>query len=233
MTLTAVNNITYGSNGLPVMTSAITIEGNGNTISRQSGSPDFRILAVGSGGNLTLNSATISGGIASGTFPAEYWRRYLLWTICFGNSVKQHPLRQLGQHGGGGIGDQSVHGDGVRTAPSPATRSTAPAAASTPLRLDADTNSTLSGNTAALRRRHHNCAGTLTVSNSTLSGNSAASPAAASCNSGTLTVQNSTLSGNSASSGGGIYIRSAHGHGLEQHLSGNSASTGGGGMRQL
>ena len=54
-----------------MVTSAITIEGNGNTISRQAGSPDFRILAVAIGGNLTLNSATVSGGVASGALPAH------------------------------------------------------------------------------------------------------------------------------------------------------------------
>ena len=59
-----------------MITSAITIEGNGNTISR-SGSPDFRILAVAGGGNLTLNSATVSGGIAGGTFQRYLWRRHL------------------------------------------------------------------------------------------------------------------------------------------------------------
>ena len=57
--LTASNNATYGPTGLPVVTSAITIEGNGNTISRQAGSPDFRILAVAIGGDLTLNLSLI------------------------------------------------------------------------------------------------------------------------------------------------------------------------------
>ncbi len=50
-----------GPTGLPAVVSAITIEGNNQTISRQSGSPGFRIMAVGSGGNLTLNNATVSG----------------------------------------------------------------------------------------------------------------------------------------------------------------------------
>ena len=45
-TLTAVNNSTYGPNGLPLVTSAITIAGNGSTITRDPGAPQFRILAV-------------------------------------------------------------------------------------------------------------------------------------------------------------------------------------------
>ena len=66
VSLTDVNNTTYGPTGLPVVTSPITIEGDGHTISRDvSASSAFRLLAVGSGGDLTLNSATVSGGYAS------------------------------------------------------------------------------------------------------------------------------------------------------------------------
>ena len=56
---------TYGSTAaLPNVTSTITIEGNGSTIQR-TGGPEFRILDVYSGGDLTLNHATISGGDVS------------------------------------------------------------------------------------------------------------------------------------------------------------------------
>ncbi|MBX7235391.1 MAG: cadherin repeat domain-containing protein [Caldilineales bacterium] len=66
VSLTAVDNTTYGNSGLPVINTPITIEGNGHTISRSgSASVDFRVMAVGSGGNLSLNSATISGGVAT------------------------------------------------------------------------------------------------------------------------------------------------------------------------
>lgn len=62
VTLTAVDNTTYGGTGLPVVTSDITIMGNGHTISRQS-EARFRILAVsGSGARLTLDNVTVSGG---------------------------------------------------------------------------------------------------------------------------------------------------------------------------
>ncbi len=44
-----------GYNDLPAITSAITIESNGSTITRGPAVPDFRILAVGSSGNLTSN----------------------------------------------------------------------------------------------------------------------------------------------------------------------------------
>ncbi len=56
--LTAVNNNTYGPTGLPVITSEITISGGGfnSPIARDSSAPEFRILAVGATGNLTLQN---------------------------------------------------------------------------------------------------------------------------------------------------------------------------------
>jgi len=63
-TLTSVNNDTYGPTGLPVVSSVITIEGQGSTIARASSAPEFRIFAVGSMGELTLQETTVSGGQA-------------------------------------------------------------------------------------------------------------------------------------------------------------------------
>ncbi len=51
-----------GDIGLPWIRTAMTINGNGATIQRNSNAPDFRIMAVGKLGNLTLNNATIRGG---------------------------------------------------------------------------------------------------------------------------------------------------------------------------
>jgi len=64
-TLTSVNNSFYGSNGLPAVTSAIVIDGNGSLIRREPTAPAFRILAVGSNGNLTLQETTVTGGLIS------------------------------------------------------------------------------------------------------------------------------------------------------------------------
>ena len=64
-TLTIVNNDTgYGLNGLPVIDKTLTIEGSGATIERSyvDGMPEFRILHVGAGGDLSLNDLTISNG---------------------------------------------------------------------------------------------------------------------------------------------------------------------------
>src|ERR1039457_3882485 len=67
-TLTAINNTTdNGGVGLPVITRNVTIQGSGATIARStaSGTPVFRIFDVSSAGSLTLNSVTISNGLAN------------------------------------------------------------------------------------------------------------------------------------------------------------------------
>lgn len=58
--VTLVNAIGFA--GLPEIASVITINGNGFTIARAAGAPDFVIVSVAGSGNLTLNATTISGG---------------------------------------------------------------------------------------------------------------------------------------------------------------------------
>ena len=62
--LTSAHNEQFGPTGLPVITSAVTIDGHGATIRRADGDtvPAFRILAVDNAGNLTLRNVTISNG---------------------------------------------------------------------------------------------------------------------------------------------------------------------------
>jgi len=62
----------YGPNAFPAIQSSIFIEGNGATILRQSGSPNFRFFYVSGGfstlpaGSLTLRNLTLQGGLAQG-----------------------------------------------------------------------------------------------------------------------------------------------------------------------
>jgi predicted outer membrane repeat protein len=62
-TLTA----TQGTDGLPVITQPISIDGQGATIVRAANAANFRILNVGTGGDLTLQNLTITGGVAPNT----------------------------------------------------------------------------------------------------------------------------------------------------------------------
>jgi hypothetical protein len=76
-TLTDVNNTLYGPNGLPAITNNVIIQGNGSTITRSSGAPDFRLFFISGGpslsgtnnlpaGSLELDNVTLSGGVAQG-----------------------------------------------------------------------------------------------------------------------------------------------------------------------
>lgn len=62
ITLTTIIDSGLGNTGLPVITSDITIEGQGHTLTRGVGAPAFRIFRVGAGGNLKLNNLVISNG---------------------------------------------------------------------------------------------------------------------------------------------------------------------------
>jgi hypothetical protein len=72
--LTAINNYWYGPDGLPPITSTLTINGNGATIQRDVNAiGDFRLFYVSGGlsgelplGHLTLENVTLQGGIAKG-----------------------------------------------------------------------------------------------------------------------------------------------------------------------
>ena len=63
---TSANNSTDGGNALPVITSNVTIAGNGSTIERTVFA-SFRLFDVAAGGSLTLENLTLKGGLAQGT----------------------------------------------------------------------------------------------------------------------------------------------------------------------
>ena len=66
-TLSIIDNDDFGdANGLPTITSEITINGNGATIERDAapGTLEFRIFDVMSTGTLVLNDVTIANGVA-------------------------------------------------------------------------------------------------------------------------------------------------------------------------
>lgn len=64
----------YGDNGLPIVTTPITINGNNAIISRGGAAPDFRFFYVDDTGNLVLNDLSLINGFANGsgsTFPGS------------------------------------------------------------------------------------------------------------------------------------------------------------------
>jgi len=68
--LTTRNNTAFGGNGLPVVVTPITLNGRGATIAANS--TNFRVIAVDgtSGGALTVNGVTITGGKVLGAMAA-------------------------------------------------------------------------------------------------------------------------------------------------------------------
>ena len=63
-TLTDIDNSVDGDNGLPDINADITIFGNGATLARASDAPPFRFFHVNEGGNLALESLTLTNGQA-------------------------------------------------------------------------------------------------------------------------------------------------------------------------
>src|SRR5262245_23323880 len=173
--------------GLPLITSRITIEGNGTTIHRDKNAPAFGLMGVrgtfpqpSMPGDLTLQGLTLSGGSRGGVSNSG--------TLSVKNS-------SISSNSGGGVSNGGTltienstisdnTGGGVSNFGSVATIE----------------KSTISANTDG---GVFNSA-TLTIANSTISGNTSNSSGGGVFNSGTLIVENSTISGNRANHGGGV-----------------------------
>lgn len=232
----------YGTgsrSALPGISSEITIEGNGSTISRTGTSDEFRILGVGPGGDLTLNAVTISGGDTS--LGGGLFNRGTL--TLNDSSVSSNAARA-----GGGIlnlgsltvnrstvsGNSAMKGGGI-------------AAGYDEYLYNVNTtlnDSTVSGNTATswgggVYNYAKYSGSELTLNSSTVSGNSATFRGGGIANSSSfygtviMTLNDSTVSGNTAQSGGGILnAQSFYGWARmslnNSTVTGNSADTGGG-----
>ena len=203
-TLTAINNTTdNGGVGLPVITGTVTIQGSGAIIARSTafGTPVFRIFDVASSGSLTLNSVTISNGLANN-----------------------------GQQGGGGIrshGNLTITGSTFTSNSAPSSSGTSGGAINNSGTLNLSTSTftgnsaqegggvfnqktatvtsdTFANNTATIYGGGAllNAAGTMTVSGSTFTGNSGPGGGAID-NDTTLNISDSTFTGNTGGTNGG------------------------------
>ena len=196
--LNITNDIDLTS-ALPEISTEMTFEGEGHTIQRTGGG-DFRVLKVTETGNLTLNEATISGGMAAGAFPSDAGGAiYNKGTVMVSNSTLSG--NSAPSMGGGirNIGMLTVH------------------------------NSAISENSAYLGGGIFS-EGMLMVQNSTISNNTGGYESGGIFNDGTLTIQNSTISGNSGRvDSGGIACRGTTMI-LNSTISDNSTDTYGGGI---
>lgn len=176
-TLTQINN---GINGLPLITSNITIQGNGSTIRRIGGPnpPLFRIFEVAFGGTLRLQQTTVSGGRAGASFGGAVANRGTF--VLTGSTIS---------------GNTAAAGGGITNYGGTATVATSTISGNT---------TTIGYGGGVLNYVN----GTMTMTNCTISDNSAFNRGGGVINYDTsnLTVTHCTITGNAAGTqGGGVW----------------------------
>jgi chitodextrinase len=204
--LSTKRNATDGGTGLPVITGKVTIQGNGATIRRSAvaGIAAFRIFDVGPAGHLTLNSLTLSNGLANN-----------------------------GVQGGGAIfshGTLSVTGSTFTGNSSPAATGTSGGGIDSSGVLTV-TTSTFTGNSAQEGGGIFNQK-TATVKNSTFTNNKATifGGGALVNGAGTLTATRDTFVGNTGPGGGAIDNDATLSVGDSTFFNNTAGSNGGGGI---
>ena len=226
-TLTAVNNTADGSpNGLPPITSTITIAGNGSTITRDPAAPDFRILLVRSG-DLTLRETTVSGGrtiqFRDGGGVANDGVLSL---------VNSNVINNYSPDGGGGLHNNFGATLGLTNSTVSGNLAAFSGGGIRNRNILTVTNSTVSGNSATQDGGGVISGGTLTLLNSTVSANTASQfGGGLRISSGTAIVTNSTVSGNFARRNGGGLNNTGTVTLTTSTVSGNSTGENGGGVR--
>jgi predicted outer membrane repeat protein len=229
-TLTAVDNSVYGNSALPVIDTEITVVGldNGATLARDTGAPNFRFFYVGGGGNLTLDTLTLTNG-NSGS--ANGGAIYSAGTLNIADSTFTDNTTT---GAGGAVRDSGVVAtitDSVFTGNSAGNGGAiATYNASTPITI---TGSTITNNTASYRGGAINITAGLTLIDSTVANNTATNNGGGVyASSGVVSIINSTLDANSSNrNGGGIYINGGDLTLDNSTLSSNTATKDGGGIR--
>jgi Bacterial Ig domain/Bacterial SH3 domain len=200
-----------GNNGLPSITSTITITGNGATITRTGGG-NFRIFHIAASGNLTVNNVTVSNG-AEVNGAGLYNLGILVLNNCVitGNSAQIHGggIYSSGNNSnitisastiGGTLSNRAVTGGGGGIFNTGGGQ------------VFIQNNSFISGNNAAAGGGgiyNESLSSLLTIVNSTIGGASGNQVTLGSGGgitnelSAQLSLQNSTISGNTAAAGGG------------------------------
>jgi hypothetical protein len=226
--LTTVDNNTDGANGLPSITSPLTLQGAGadaTVIERAAGTPAFRLVHVAATGALTLEGLTLRGGFAS-TGP-----RFEPGGGLFNNGGSVALTRTIltGNTAGGG-GGLANHGGTVLLTQALVARNEALSPTSGGGLLNTGTLIVFE-TTLANNRAHAGgglaIGGTGLVTNTTVTDNEAAVGAGIFQSDGTLTIVKTTFTRNQAAvEGGGLF-----GHMvtlLNATLTDNSGGMGGG-----
>lgn len=244
MLIVANNTGDNGINGLPVITSRITIQGNGSTILRSVGAGPFRIFEVSASGRLNLLQTTISGGVSttedgsyfSGAGIANAGSLSLSNSTVSGNNGSGIHNRGTTHLVGSTVSGNSNGGINNPEGTVSLSNSTVSANAFAGIfnrGMVNLTDSAVSGNTAVYSAAGiDNFDGSVSLVNSTVSNNLCGTYGAGIFNSfGTVSLVNSTVSGNTAGGKGGG-ISNYYGQVILSNstISGNKAGYEGGGI---
>lgn len=259
-TLTNVDNTdaTLGSNGLPIITTDITINGNNATIERDSAAPNFRLIQINSGATLVLNQVTLTGGATSNRTDAsditDGGAIYNAGTCTLNHATLAENRTGNGGNGGGSgpnlfPGGDAGHGGALYNLGMCALNNTTLRANSTGAGGDALSSGGNGGDGGAIFN-----AGTLTVNNSALqenstgiggqagnTGKSGDGGAIYNSASGTLNMLLCTLQNNRTADGnigghggsggnGGALANEGSANVMQSALQENSTGNGGGGL---
>ena len=212
----------YGATGLPLITGAITIEGNGGRIARPANRTLFRLMAVTNSGDLTLKNLTLSGGF-------EY----------FGGAVFN--AGKLTIQSATISGGHVLVGGAVYNAPT-GTLTISDSTLSRHAAVEGGAvfnfqgsvkiqSSTISGNHAYDGGGVSSREGTLEIENSTITGNKADYRGGGIYGSSTyIDVKNSIVTKNTADAGGGVRTSSSTLSVDNSAITKNRATSSGGGM---
>lgn len=238
LTSAAIDGEQFGPSGLPLISSNITILGNGSTIERPSGT-EFRILATDSGTNavLTMESVTLTGGIAKYGVSGGYGGAIYVGedTSLILNAATISGNRSYGS--GGGV--YSYGATGVQINDSTIENNTADyiggGVSSREDGLVKIDRTTIDGNTAGSGggMSVFYTEGLVTVSDSTISNNilpvdnpTGGKGAGIVTYRGSLAVQNSTISSNTSSnSSSGLYLNASKSRVFNTTIANNQPAT--------
>jgi predicted outer membrane repeat protein len=200
-TLTAVDNTgAHGPNGLPPITSTMTIDGNGDTITRDTASgttPPFRYFETTTGG-LTISDLTLTKGLSGFPGGAIYGAGPLTVT---GSTLSDN---------GAGSDGGAIYDNGMLTVTN-----------SSFLR-----NNSNGGNGGAINSASGVVAASssLKISGSTFSANTATQTGGAIRADNATVIVNSTLTGNTGFAGGGVFGNSTDISILDSTIADNGAT---------
>jgi hypothetical protein len=243
-TLTSVNNTTDGANGLPSITSTLTIIGVGaetTIIARAASAPPFRLVHVAAAGHLVLEGLTLQGGSLSGLDSGGSGAGGGLYnaggTLTLTHSTITDNFARRG-YGGGGL--VNVGGTVTLTQTTIARNATSQAVGGGLYNVGGTvilTNSTIADNSPGSTGSGgglYNAKGTIILAHSTITRNLGGGEGGGLYNrEGIVTLTHSTIAGNRISGsggGGGLYNHEGEVTLTQTTISDNSCGGEGGGL---